>query len=40
VALFMAIYVAGQGIAVGLLRRQSWYHSTENQVLEPASGMF
>ncbi|DBA84307.1 TPA: hypothetical protein ACH3X2_006361 [Trebouxia sp. C0005] len=31
VALFMALYVTGQGIAIGLLRRQSWYHPTENE---------
>ena len=40
VALFMALYITGQGIAVGFLRRQSWYHPTENQVREPMSGMF
>ncbi|DBA76073.1 TPA: hypothetical protein ACH3X1_009818 [Trebouxia sp. C0004] len=34
VALYIAIYVAGQGMAVGMLKRQSWYHPTENQVVE------
>lgn len=34
VALSMAIKVAGQGIAIGLLKRQSWYSPTEHQVLE------
>lgn len=34
VALLMALYVTEQGMAVGMLRQQSWYHPTENQVVE------
>lgn len=34
VVFFMATKVAGQGIAIGLLKRQSWYCPTENQVLQ------
>ena len=34
VALSMATKIAGQGIAIGLLKRQSWYCPTENQVLQ------